>query len=590
MLPINTRFESVFQTEERFSNSAAIFPHKNQIRVRVIRRIKKKTKKKTRPLCHHIKRECVGVFSIQSFSVLLKRERVKEMRENATLDEDEEEAATSPRGGGFETSGKKREDEEEKMKTRTTLEEKETLRDILKAMERSLLMEGGGGGGGGEQQQQLVGDVKKRKEHKFWSTQPVPQFEIEEEGEDEEVKEGKGGKEDAGAATADEGEDDEGDLDDGDGPIDDPSKTAANVRKEGYDLPPGYEWDEVDVETQEGRDEVFTLLANNYVEDDDEMFRFAYAPEFVSWALQPPGYEKSWHVGIRISCTKTLVALITGIPAEVSANGKRLKVAEINFLCVHKKLRRKNFAPVLIREVTRRINLKDVWQAAYTAGVVLPKPCAKARYWHRSINVKKLVDIRFTQLGRGMSMAETIEHYAMPKKIRVQGLRKMEAKDVPTVTRLLNSYFSKFKLAPVKNEEDVRHWLVPRDEVVYSYVKIDERTNEATDFCSFYNLSSTVIQASSGGSNAKRNNVLLKAAYCYYNVATSENIEDLVQDALILARDNGFDVFNALNVSENAQFLETLKFGIGDGDLHYYLYNWKLKETLAPKDVALVLL
>jgi glycylpeptide N-tetradecanoyltransferase len=407
-----------------------------------------------------------------------------------------------------------------------------------------------------------------KREHKFWSTQPVPQFV------------------DGGGRRAREEEEEE----DADGPIDDSSKTVADVPKEGYGLPPGYEWDEVDVETQEGRDEVFTLLANNYVEDDDEMFRFAYAPEFVSWALQPPGYEKSWHVGIRISCTKTLVALITGIPAEVSANGKRLKVAEINFLCVHKKLRRKNFAPVLIREVTRRINLKDVWQAVYTAGVVLPKPCAKARYWHRSINVKKLVDIRFTQLGRGMSMAETIEHYAMPKKIRVQGLRKMEAKDVPTVTRLLNSYFSKFKLAPVKTEEDVRHWLVPRDEVVYSYVKIDERTNEATDFCSFYNLSSTVIQASSNGSNAKKNNVLLKAAYCYYNVATSENIEDLVQDALILARDNGFDVFNALNVSENNQFLETLKFGIGDGDLHYYLYNWKLKETLAPKDVALVLL
>ena len=423
---------------------------------------------------------------------------------------------------------------------------------VLAAMERLLR-------GNGERQER----EPAKKEHKFWSTQPVPQFEIKED-------------------TREDGED-------VDGPID-PSKTVADVRKEGYDLPPGYEWDEVDVETQEGRDEVFNLLASNYVEDDDEMFRFAYAPEFVSWALQPPGYEKSWHVGIRISCTKTLVALITGIPAEVSANEKRLKVAEINFLCVHKKLRRKNFAPVLIREVTRRINLKDVWQAAYTAGVVLPKPCAKARYWHRSINVKKLVDIRFTQLGRGMSMAETIEHYAMPKKIRVQGLRKMEEKDVPTVTRLLNSYFSKFKLAPVKNEEDVRHWLVPRDEVVYSYVKIDECTGEATDFCSFYNLSSTVIQASSSnGRNAKKN-VLLKAAYCYYNVATSENIEDLIQDALILARDNGFDVFNALNVSENDQFLETLKFGIGDGDLHYYLYNWKLRETLAPKDVALVLL
>jgi len=439
-------------------------------------------------------------------------------------------------------------------------------RSVLRAMESLLRGSASNNNGVELGNARVVEEDPMKREHKFWSTQPVPQFVDGRRAREEEEEE------------------------DVDGPIDDSSKTVADVPKEGYGLPPGYEWDEVDVETQEGRDEVFTLLANNYVEDDDEMFRFAYAPEFVSWALQPPGYEKSWHVGIRISCTKTLVALITGIPAEVSANGKRLKVAEINFLCVHKKLRRKNFAPVLIREVTRRINLKDVWQAVYTAGVVLPKPCAKARYWHRSINVKKLVDIRFTQLGRGMSMAETIEHYAMPKKIRVQGLRKMEAKDVPTVTRLLNSYFSKFKLAPVKTEEDVRHWLVPRDEVVYSYVKIDERTNEATDFCSFYNLSSTVIQASSNGSNAKKNNVLLKAAYCYYNVATSENIEDLVQDALILARDNGFDVFNALNVSENNQFLETLKFGIGDGDLHYYLYNWKLKETLAPKDVALVLL
>ena len=52
---------------------------------------------------------------------------------------------------------------------------------------------------------------------------------------------------------------------------------VADILKEGYDLPPGYEWDEVDVETQEGRDEVFNLLASNYVEDDDEMFQFAYA-------------------------------------------------------------------------------------------------------------------------------------------------------------------------------------------------------------------------------------------------------------------------------------------------------------------------
>ena len=56
------------------------------------------------------------------------------------------------------------------------------------------------------------------------------------------------------------------------------------------------------------------------------------------------------------------------------------KVVEINFLCVHKKLREKRVAPVLIREITRRVNLKGIFQAVYTAGVVLPKPVATCRY------------------------------------------------------------------------------------------------------------------------------------------------------------------------------------------------------------------
>ena len=37
----------------------------------------------------------------------------------------------------------------------------------------------------------------------------------------------------------------------------------------------------------------------------------------------------------------------------------------------------------------------------------------------------------------------------------------------------------------------------------------------------------------------------------------------------------GFDVFNALDLMNNKEFLEKLKFGIGDGNLQYYLYNWK---------------
>ena len=49
-----------------------------------------------------------------------------------------------------------------------------------------------------------------------------------------------------------------------------------------------------------------------------------------------------------------------------------------------------------------------------------------------------------------------------------------------------------------------------------------------------------------------------------------------------------FDVFNALDLMDNSEFLEKLKFGIGDGNLQYYLYNWRCP-TMQPKDVGLVL-
>ena len=45
------------------------------------------------------------------------------------------------------------------------------------------------------------------------------------------------------------------------------------------------------------------------------------------------------------------------------------------------------------------MNLSGIWQAAYTAGVVLPKPVATATYYHRALQPKKLVAVNFTRLA-----------------------------------------------------------------------------------------------------------------------------------------------------------------------------------------------
>lgn len=129
----------------------------------------------------------------------------------------------------------------------------------------------------------------------------------------------------------------------------------------------------------------------------------------------PPGFYPEWHVAVRLNTTKKLFAFISAIPVIMRVyKQKELPMVEINFLCVHKKLRAKRLAPVLIKEITRRVNLKNIWQAVYTAGVMLPKPVAQNRYWHRSLNPKKLIEVGFSRLHHNMTMSRTIKLYKLP--------------------------------------------------------------------------------------------------------------------------------------------------------------------------------
>lgn len=425
--------------------------------------------------------------------------------------------------------------------------DEKNMRSVLDALVRARLEENADGRRG-----RRAGGLGRLPRHDFWETQPVGQFGDEERRE--ELTEG---------------------------PIE-AKREASEVERAGGALPPGYEWCSCDMTDAKTQEEVYELLTNNYVEDDDAMFRFQYSQEFLKWALRPPAYHSDWHVGVRLKVTQTLVAFVTGVPAKLRVNGRIVDLTEINFLCIHKKLRSKRIAPTLIKEITRRVNARDVWQAVYTAGVVLPKPISKARYWHRSLDIRKLVDIGFTRLGSGISMSRAIQTYKLAAKPKAEGIRHMTPEDVPKVKQLLSKYLEKFAVAPVLNEEEVAHWLLPRDEVVYSFVVEDEKTKKITDFISFYNLPSQIIHG-----NTKHK--VLKAAYSYYNVATSMPLIELMEDALILAKANEFDVFNALNLMENETFLRELKFGIGDGNLHYYLYNWRVLDDIPPSQVALVL-
>ncbi|POS85872.1 N-myristoyl transferase, partial [Erysiphe pulchra] len=393
-------------------------------------------------------------------------------------------------------------------------------------------------------------NVKDMASYKFWGTQPVPKF-----GTSEKI------------------------VEEGPFKIIDPEQ----VPKEPGPLVDGFDWVTMDLTDDKEIEELFTLLYGHYVEDDSSLFRFNYSKSFLKWALMSPGWTKDWHVGVRASASRKLVAFISAIPVALRIRKSTLRASEVNFLCIHKKLRSKRLAPVLIKEITRRCYLRGTWQAIYTAGVVLPKPISTCRYFHRSLDWQKLYEVGFSPLPAKSKPSYQIRKYALPETTSTKNLRLMENKDIDGVLSLLKRYLNKFQLGLVFTREDVAHWLVNKktnggDQVIWSYVVEDPTTKSVTDFFSFYALESSVINHNKHKS--------IRAAYLFY-YATEHGLSDeippneyaihlnsLINDALILAKKYKFDVFNALTLMDNNLFLEQQKFGAGDGQLHYYLYNY----------------
>jgi len=317
------------------------------------------------------------------------------------------------------------------------------------------------------------------------------------------------------------------------------------------------------------------------VEDEDHTFRFDYSRDFLKWHLTAPGTMRLWLASVIKDTDKSMVGFISGIPVHISVFGKEVSKVEINFLCVHKDYRTHRIAPVLIKEITRRTHLQNIWQAVYTAGILLPKPIAKCKYFHRNLNFKKLLDVKFTYMNPKLNLARSKKIYKLPNETSIQGLRKMEAKDCEAVLKLLMNYVKKFDIHPIFTLDEVKHWFLPREGVVFSYVVEDQEKKEITDFISFYSLPSSVL-------NHEKHKTLY-AAYSFFNVPNKVTLKVLMKNALILAAAKGFDVYNALNIMENESVFGELLFGSGDGSLKYYFYNYQCPE-ISPECLALVLM
>ena len=124
-------------------------------------------------------------------------------------------------------------------------------------------------------------------------------------------------------------------------------------------------------------------------------------------------------VGLRQGQGGPLIGFISAVPVKVSIYGEVKDTAEINFFVLHSDARGKrsgntNLARVIITEITRRCYKSGIRLALYTGAQEMPHAMSRTAYYHRKINVPKLVSTGFSSLPDGMTLEEHYQAQTVP--------------------------------------------------------------------------------------------------------------------------------------------------------------------------------
>ncbi len=355
------------------------------------------------------------------------------------------------------------------------------------------------------------------------------------------------------------------------GTIDD--NICHNPNSSPYSLPDGFEWIEYDISCKNHLSTITKFLNEYYVQDSDDEFRLYYSSEFLKWYFAKPSTHPCKTLGIIIKNNGELVGFISSIITNNQLYEKQLVTSEINFLCVHPVLRKRNMVHVLVSEIRRRLSNEKIMYAIYTSGTLLPTPFTTANYHHYPINTNALFDTGFMECNASMN-------FDLEDKSLIGNFVKLEKNHIEDAFCLLNDYLCKYDCYPVLSKEEFAHIFFNND-FVTSYVMLDDNY-KVSDFISFVKIPSKVLKRN-------ENYEFIHTTYLYYYTCHINTLEIMLRNMILIAKNEDIHVLNVLDIMENNDILSKLNFLKGTGKLHYYMYNYKCNEAM-PSKIAKILL
>ena len=332
-----------------------------------------------------------------------------------------------------------------------------------------------------------------------------------------------------------------------------PMQREPDSRREPYPLPSGFVWESMDIDDLSILEEVVTFVCPNST--------YKLSQYRVAWLLRRPGWRRDWMVGIRVASTKRLVGMICGVPSKIAIGEEIMKVILFRYIRVHKKYGGKRMEYMLVREVMRRANKHEFYQGIIFQPQTMLHCIVNTKSWQFTLTQRILIHHGYIAAERS--------HFKVPRFIKTPGLRKIRKDDLPKAFKFVNNYLSKYFIRPVFDDEDIFSYVfMSKPKTITTYVVADKTTGEITDMFSF--MHSWLIYDQETGD-------FYYEAAMYYFFSTVTPQKQLLTDALVLAKNDGCDSFQAIDMPIDRSIFHEMNFFPGN-TMYMSLYNYQCPE------------
>jgi len=304
-------------------------------------------------------------------------------------------------------------------------------------------------------------------------------------------------------------------------------------------------------------EEIYALLSNNYIEDNQHIIRLAYSKDFLYWYLKyiPPGFI------VGLVYNKKLVGIVTASFIDMIILQKKIKIPYINFLCIQSKLRNLGLAPLLMDEIKSRLHKNKMTCAFFTGMKHISEPFCTTKDYAILINYPKLSEVGFI-----------FDDLTPIPKLSDNPLHLIVASDIDYVVPKLNKFMEKFAARPFFTNESAHHFLLPKKNIVYTFVNKDSNNN-ITEMITVYKNYLYCIE---------KNKIITVAQLAFYYHETMD-LTQLIIYLLDKLPSYNIDELIFKNTMDNTD-INITKFSTY-GQLHYFLYNRSVPK-LEPNDLC----